>query len=138
MILGSEDFSASAGMEPIPEALFAPNQQIVFACRRAGILPFGFPASIADYTDLELFRTHIRLARRMGLVGAFCIHPSQVAPMNEEFLPSSADIEAARGVIAAFEAAAREGRGAASYRGKMIDPPVVARAQEVLRRVGIN
>jgi citrate lyase beta subunit len=75
MILGSEDFSVTAGMEPIPEALFAPNQQIVFACRRAGNLPFGFPASIADYSDLNSLRCHIRLARRMG----FCrrvLHPS--------------------------------------------------------------
>jgi citrate lyase subunit beta / citryl-CoA lyase len=134
MILGSEDFSVSAGMEPVPEALFAPNQQIVFACRRAGILPFGFPASIADYTDLEVFRTYIRAARRLGFVGAFCIHPSQVEILNQEFSPSVADVEAARGVIAAFEAAKRDGRGAGSYRGKMIDAPVVARAQEVLRR----
>jgi citrate lyase subunit beta/citryl-CoA lyase len=134
MILGSEDFSVSAGMEPDPETLFAPNQQIVFACRRAGILPFGFPASIADYDDLDVFRNHIRRARRLGFVGAFCIHPAQVAILNEEFVPSSAEIEAAHGIVAAFAAAGREGKGAASYRGKMIDPPVVARAQEVLRR----
>jgi citrate lyase subunit beta/citryl-CoA lyase len=136
MSLGSEDFSASAGMEPIPEALLAPNQQIVFACRRAGILPFGFPASIADYSDLATFRTHIRLARRLGFVGAFCIHPAQVAVMNEEFSPSVTEIAAARGVIAAFEASLRAAKGAASYQGKMVDPPVVARAQEVLRRAG--
>ncbi len=134
MILGSEDFSASAGMDPIPQTLFLPNQQIVFACRRAGILPFGFPASIADYTELDVFRSHIRLARRMGFVGAFCIHPSQVEILNQEFLPSSADIEAARGVIAAFDAGTRAGKGATSYRGQMIDPPVVAHAHDVLRR----
>lgn len=134
MTLGSEDFSASAGMEPTAQTLFWPNQQVVFSCRRAGILPFGFPASIADYTDKAAFRAHIRLARQMGLVGAFCIHPSQVAVLNEEFVPSAAEIETANGVIAAYEAAVRDGKGAASYRGKMIDPPVVARAQEVLRR----
>jgi citrate lyase subunit beta/citryl-CoA lyase len=134
MILGSEDFSVSAGMDPIPQTLFLPNQQIVFACRRAGILPFGFPASIADYTELDVFRSQVRLARQMGFVGAFCIHPAQVAILNQEFSPSPADIEAARGVIAAFDAAVRAGQGAASYRGQMIDPPVVARAHEVLRR----
>jgi citrate lyase subunit beta/citryl-CoA lyase len=134
MILGSEDFSVSAGMDPIPQTLFLPNQQIVFACRRAGILPFGFPASIADYTELDVFRSQVRLARQMGFVGAFCIHPAQVAILNQEFSPSPADIEAARGVIAAFDAAVRAGQGADSYRGQMIDPPVVARAHEVLRR----
>lgn len=136
MILGSEDFSASAGMEPVPEALFAPNQQIVFACRRAGLLPFGFPASIADYSDLDAFRGHIRLARRLGFVGAFCIHPSQIAVMNEEFSPTAAELETARGIVAAFEAGLREGKAAVSFQGRMIDPPVVARAQETLRRAG--
>jgi citrate lyase subunit beta / citryl-CoA lyase len=134
MILGSEDFSESAGMDPIPEALFAPNQQVLFACRRAGILPFGFPASIADYSDLVQFRAHICLARRLGFVGAFCIHPSQVPILNEKFLPSPADIEAARGMIAAMDDAARHGLGAVSFRGKMIDRPIVTRAHEVLRR----
>jgi citrate lyase subunit beta / citryl-CoA lyase len=134
MTLGSEDFAASAGMEPFPEALLAPNQSVVFACRRANILPFGFPASIADYSDIEKFRGHIRLARRLGLVGGFCIHPAQIAVMNEEYVPSSAELEFALGAIEAFEAAYARGRAAASFRGQMIDPPVVVRAREILRR----
>lgn len=134
MSLGSEDFSASAGMAPIAEALFAPNQQIVFACRRAGVLPFGFPASIADYSDLERFGKTIRLASQLGFVGAFCVHPSQVEILNREFSPSAADIEDAEGIVAAFATAQAEGRAAATYKNKMVDPPVVARAQEVLRR----
>jgi citrate lyase subunit beta/citryl-CoA lyase len=133
MILGSEDFSASAGMEACPATLFQPNQDIVFACRRAGISPFGFPASIAEYGDAAVLRQHIRLARRMGFAGAFCIHPSQIAVLNEEFSPSRAEIETALGIIAAFEAGARDGRGAVAYRGKLIDLPVVQRAKETLR-----
>lgn len=135
MILGSEDFSASAGMEPIRLALFAPNQQIQFSCRRAGILPFGFPASITDYSDIDEFRQSVRLARQLGFVGAFCIHPAQVVVLNEEFVPAPAEIDHARGVIAAFERAERDGVGAVEYRGKMVDLPVVTRARELLRRV---
>ncbi|MDQ2734664.1 MAG: CoA ester lyase [Pseudomonadota bacterium] len=134
MILGSEDFSASAGMAPTPQALLLPNQLVLFACRRAGILPFGFAGSIADFADSLQFREQIRQARQLGFVGAFCIHPSQVLVMNEEFAPSTDELAHARGAIAAFEAAVRDGRGAAEYRGKMIDLPVVARAQELLRR----
>ena len=134
MSLGSEDFSASAGMAPIPEALFAPNQQIVFACRRAGILPFGFPASIADYSDIERFGRTIRLASQLGFVGAFCVHPTQVSVLNREFAPSADDIADAQGTLAAFAAAQAEGRAAATYKNKMVDPPVVARAEEILRR----
>lgn len=135
MILGSEDFSTSAGMEPIPEALFAPNQQILFACRRAGILPLGFPASIADFADGEAFRRTIELARRLGFVGAFCVHPSQAVIMNQAFAPTPQEIEHARGLVTAYEEGVAKGRGAVEYKGKMIDPPVVARAREVLCRV---
>jgi citrate lyase subunit beta/citryl-CoA lyase len=134
MMLGPEDFSASAGMAPVREALLLPNQLVLFACRRAGILPFGFPGSIADYGDTEAFAQTIRLARQLGFVGGLCIHPAQVAVMNAGFSPSTEDIEHARGAIEAFEAAAREGRGAAEYRSKMVDLPVVARAREILRR----
>jgi citrate lyase subunit beta/citryl-CoA lyase len=134
MSLGSEDFSASAGMSPIPETLMWPNQQIVFACRRAGILPFGFPASIADFSDPARFTATIALARQMGFVGAFCVHPSQVAVLNEGFAPSPAEVQQARELIAANEAAVREGRGAFQFQGKMVDLPVVSRAHELLRR----
>lgn len=134
MILGPEDFSASAGMLPVPEALTLPNQMVLFACRRAGILPFGFPGSIADFGDAEAFAKTIRLASRLGFVGAFCIHPAQVPVLNTGFSPSADDVAHARGAIAAFEAAEREGRGAAEYRSKMVDLPVVVRARETLRR----
>lgn len=133
MSLGSEDFSASAGMEPTPEGLLAPNQAIVFASRRAGILPFGFPASIADYNDIDRFRETIRFARQLGFVGALCIHPIQVGVLNDEFTPSAAELEQARQLIAAYEQGLSEGKGAVEFQGKMIDAPVVARARELLR-----
>ena len=135
MSLGSEDFSVSASMEPTPETLLAPNQDIVFASRRAGILPYGFPASIADYSDIERFRETIRFARQLGFVGALCIHPSQATVLNEEFTPSSAEIERARALLAAYEKGLSEGKGAVSFEGTMIDAPVVARAREILRRI---
>ena len=135
MSLGSEDFSASAGMEPTPEGLLAPNQAIVFACRRAGILPFGFPASIADYSDINRFRDTIHFARQLGFVGALCIHPSQVAVLNEEFAPSDAEVERARALIDAYEQGLREGKGAVEFQGSMVDAPVVTRAKELLRRI---
>lgn len=136
--LGTEDFSASAGMAPVPEALLWPSQMVQFACRRAGVLPFGFAASIADYADAQAFRRHAQLARQLGFVGALCVHPTQVAALNEAFSPSSAEIEEARGVIAAYELALREGRGAANHGSKMVDLPVVARAQALLRRAAFE
>jgi citrate lyase subunit beta / citryl-CoA lyase len=105
MILGSEDFSMSAGMDPTPETLYAPNQQMLFACRRAGILPFGFPGSISVFRDVDQLRHLIRLAREMGFVGSYAIHPNQVTVMNELFMPSKDELEHARDLLAGWEAA---------------------------------
>ena len=138
LFLGAEDFSAEVGMVPAHQGLFAPSQQVVFAARRAGILPLGFVGSIADYSDLDLFRERIREARALGFVGALGIHPSQIGIMNEEFVPSAEEVAHAEGLLAVYEQALAEGRGAAAYKGKMIDAPVVARAREVLRKAAVR
>ena len=132
MILGSEDFSASAGMQPDADGLLLPNQQVVFAARSAGLLPLGFIGSIAEFGDLDAFRDTIRRSRKLGLRGGFCIHPAQVSIMNEEFSPAAEEVVAAREVLAAYQAAVDAGRGSAEYDGKMIDAPVVTRARETL------
>lgn len=134
MILGSEDFSVSAGSEPTTEVLYGPNQQLLFACRRAGILPFGFPGSISVFRDVERFRQLIQRAREMGFVGSYAIHPNQVQVMNELFAPPAEDVTHARELLAAYEEAAALGRGALEFRGRMVDMPVVLRARELLRR----
>lgn len=132
MILGSEDFSVSAGMQPIPEALLMPNQMVLFACRRAGIHPFGFAASIADYADMARFQQHILLAKQMGFVGAFCIHPAQVPVLNAGFSPTEEEVRQAQEMVAAYEQAMQQGLGAVEFRGKMLDVPVVLRAKNLL------
>jgi citrate lyase subunit beta/citryl-CoA lyase len=132
MTLGTEDFAASAGIAPEADALLYPCQQVVFAARAAGITPLGFVGSIAQYRDLEAFRTTIRRSRQLGFRGALCIHPAQVAIMNEGFAPSQEELAEARGIIDAYERALAAGRGSAEYNGRMLDAPVVARAKEVL------
>lgn len=132
MTLGSEDFSAAVGMAPEADGLLFPSQQVVFAARSAGILPLGFVGSIGQYGDLDAFRETIRRSRRLGLRGGFCIHPDQVRIMNEEFAPSAEEVAEAKAVLAAYKQALKENRGAAQYRGKMIDAPVVAWAREIL------
>ena len=134
MSLGPEDFCVSAAMQPTPETLLWPSQQVAFACRRAGILPFGFPASIAEFSDLARLRHAVELAGQLGMVGAFCIHPAQVQVLNQIFTPSSSELEYAEGLLAELVLAEAEGRGAFAYRGRMVDPPVVARARETLQR----
>lgn len=62
-----------------------------------------------------------KIGRAMGFDGKWCIHPSQVDVVNQTFVPSSKDIEWAKTVLGEYEAATREGRGAISVKGKMID-----------------
>ncbi len=138
MILGSEDFSATAGMQPLPQTLLLPNQMVALACRRANIMPLGFPGSIADYSDLDAFRKTVQFAKQLGFVGAFCIHPKQVEVLNEELTPSEEEIENAHGLLKAFEDGLAAGKGAVEYKGKMIDLPVVERAKELLRNAEVR
>jgi len=134
LILGGEDFALSAGMQPVAEALLAPNQVVVMAARAAGILPLGFAGSIADYRDQAAFQQTIRQARRLGFAGAFCIHPLQVEVCNAEFAPDAAEVAQAEAMVAAYAEAQAEGLGAVVFEGRMIDEPVVARARGILAR----
>ena len=111
-----------------------PKQMAVFAARAAGIMPLGFIGTVAQYHDLDGFRQTIRRSRRLGFVGASVIHPSQVPILNEEFRPSSDEVDHARRVVAAYDTALAEGVGAVTVDGKMIDVPVVERAQLLLER----
>jgi len=132
--LGAEDFATSAGIMAEPEALTMPKQMAVFAARAAGIMPLGFMGSIAEFHDLDGFRQTIRRSRRFGFIGASVIHPSQVAILNEEFRASAAEVDHARRIVAAYDKALAEGVGAVTVDGKMIDVPVVERAQLLLER----
>ena len=72
------------------------------------------------------------LARTLGFRGKACIHPSQVPIVNRVFAPTEAEIEWARRVLDAYQAAAASGRGAFTVDGAMVDVPVVERARRLL------
>ena len=132
LTLGGEDFALSVGMLPTAEGLLMPKQQLAIAARAAGILPLGFIGTVADYKDLDAFRETIRRSRRLGFRGASVIHPAQVPILNEEFAPGADEVASARKIVAAYDEAVAAGRGSISVDGKMVDVPVVLRAQEVL------
>ena len=132
--VGAEDFALSVGMLPEAEGLFFPKQQMIIAARAAGIVPLGFIGTVADFRDLDAFRATIRRSRRLGFAGASCIHPSQVAILNEEYRPSPEEVAQAERAVAAYDAATAAGIGAIELDGKMIDVPVVERAKQVLAR----
>jgi citrate lyase subunit beta/citryl-CoA lyase len=134
--LGTEDYTLDLGIDPTPEGreVFVAKCQVVVAARLAGAQALGTVASIADYTHLDAMRAAIGQARQLGFMGAACIHPAQVAPLNEGFSPGAEDVARARRVVEAFEAAIAQGRASVGVDGKMVDIPVAARARRLLQR----
>ena len=131
MTLGPEDYSLAAGCTTDAPALLGPNLAVAQACAARGLLPLGFVGSIGDFQDLDAFRMKIGQARQLGFRGAAVIHPAQVAILNECFGPSADELAWAARVV---EAAATAGEGVFQLDGRMIDRPIVMRAQRWLRQ----
>ena len=132
--LGIEDLCTELEAEPGGDAVYVFAMQVVAAARAAGILPMGSVGAFADFSDLDAYRASLRRSRRLGFACASCIHPAQVAVVNEEYGPAPAAVERARRLVAAFEAALAAGQGAVAFEGAMIDLPVVERARRLLAR----
>lgn len=130
--LGSEDFAFDCGMEPLPEALLAPKQQLVFAARAAGLMPLGLIGSMGDMADDESFRAVVRRSRQFGFMGASCIHPRHVPTLNALFSPSDEEVAHAHRIVSVLDEARCAGRGAASLDGRMVDAAHGVRAHRVL------
>lgn len=134
MNIGGEDFALENGMEPAEETLQMPKQQMVFAARSAGLMPLGFIASIAGFGDWDAFRAMVRRSRQFGFMGAGCIHPGQVRIVNEEYTPAPDELAYARRVVDEYARARAGGRASFALDGKMVDIPVVVRAERLLAR----
>ena len=132
--IGGEDFALDNNMQPTGDALFYPKQHMVFAANSIGIMPIGFIDSVAGFGDWDKFRKMVRRSRDFGFLGAGCIHPGQVTIVNEEYKPSAEEVEYARKVIKLDKEAAASGRGSWSLDGKMIDIPIIVRAEKLLKR----
>ncbi|HAT34387.1 MAG TPA: CoA ester lyase [Rhodospirillaceae bacterium] len=131
--LGSEDFTLSIGVEPSTETLLFPKQQSIIAARAAGVLPMGLVSSGADYTGLDEMREVVKKSRRFGFAGSSCIHPAVVPILNEEFTPPEEEVENARKIIDAFDEAVKAGRASLEVDGKMVDYPIVYRAENLIK-----
>ena len=132
--IGGEDFALDCNMQPTGEALFYPKQHMIIAANSAGIMPIGFVDSVAGFGDWDNFRKMVRRSRDFGFMGAGCIHPGQVTIVNEEYTPTAEEFEYAHRVIKLNDEAAKTGRASFSLDGKMIDIPIIVRAEKLIRR----
>ncbi len=133
MMLGSEDFSLDCGALPTEDTLRVPSMMVLHAARAARIQPIGFIASIAGLGSVEDFRAVLLRARGLGFRGAVVVHPKFVDAINDCYTASPEQLEEARRIVSAFEAADRAGQGAVRVGEQMIDKPVYLRAVELLR-----
>ncbi|MFD0696723.1 HpcH/HpaI aldolase/citrate lyase family protein [Paenibacillus sp. GCM10027628] len=134
--LGNEDFCFDLGIEASAtgEELYPFYAQVILLARIHRVMPLGFVSSIADYRNLDRFRHLAEKSKQLGFMGSSCIHPDQVAILNEVYTPRPEEVQRALGIVQAFEQAQEEGRSSCSFQGKMIDPPVYLRAQALLKR----
>jgi citrate lyase beta subunit len=134
VILGAEDLAADIGAVRTPaawEVFYARSAVVTHAAARD---LQAIDMVFVDLHDLEGLRTEALQGSQMGFAGKQIIHPNQVVPVQQAFTPSEAEIAHAQQVMMAFEVYGREGRGAFTLDGKMVDAPVVKAAQRVLER----
>ena len=131
--VGGEDLATAMDAEPTAEMLRLPKLLVHLAAKAAGLLSFGMLRSVADFRDTDAIAASAREARALGFDGASCIHPAVVPILNAAFAPDAAALEAARRLVAAFEAA---GAGAFTFEGRMVDLPIVERARRLIARAG--
>src|SRR5579884_3057127 len=141
LVFGPGDFSAGMRMPAasigslegdayLGHRYHYPMSRVAVAARAAGIAPIDGP--IADFRDLDLVRRSARIARSLGFEGKWCIHPNQIAIVNEVFTPTPDEIAWAEGIVTAWNAAAEQGAGAAAVDDKMIDLATLRMAESLL------
>jgi malyl-CoA/(S)-citramalyl-CoA lyase len=107
--------------------------RMVAACRARGLRPIDGP--FGDYEDADGFRSAARRAGALGCEGKWAIHPSQVDLANEVFTPSDAEVERAERILRAMDDGAKEGKGAVSLDGRLIDAASIRMAENLMRKV---
>ncbi len=132
LTLGTEDLATDLGVDPAADVLYPYHAALIAAAVAAGLLPLGLIGSIAQFRDLDAFGAVARRSRDFGYRGAACIHPAQVGVLNAAFTPSLHDVERARAIVAAYDAAHASGQGAIAIDGRMIDVPVAQRARALI------
>ena len=132
MALGLEDYTADLGVPRSVEGTesFYARTRIVVAARAAGIQPID--SVFSDVGDMEGLLRNVKISKSLGFEGMGCIHPRQIRVIRQGFAPDQEEIEKSGKIVNAYETAMKNGQGVVALGTKMIDPPVVARAQKIL------
>jgi len=132
LAIGLEDYTADIGVQRTSEgkeSLYA-RSMIINAAKAASVQ--AVDSVYSDIGDMEGLRESILEAKSLGFEGKGCIHPRQIAIVHENFAPTPDELERAQEIVSAYEEAEKQGLGVVSLRSKMIDAPVVKRAQRTI------
>jgi len=138
LIVGYADLSASLGLPPegdqSGDRWHHVLATVLIAARDAGLQAIDGP--YLAIKDLDGFRAAAQRAHALGYDGKWALHPTQIDVLNDLFAPSAEELEHARGVLEALEAAERgeDGRGAVMHEGAMIDEASRKLAEQVVAR----
>jgi citrate lyase subunit beta/citryl-CoA lyase len=134
LFLGGEDFTNALGARRTAEGheLDWPRYLVLVAARAAGVA--AYDTICPEFRDLDILAADCHNAASMGYDGKFAIHPAQVPVIHSAFTPSPEEVERARRIVDAYDAAVARGEGAVAVDGQMVDPPVAERARQLLNR----
>ncbi|MBZ0199711.1 MAG: HpcH/HpaI aldolase/citrate lyase family protein [Ignavibacteriaceae bacterium] len=138
LAIGLEDYTADIGTQRTnegKESIFA-RSMLVNAAKAAGIQ--AIDTVFSDVNDMEALRESVVEAKALGFEGKGCIHPRQVQIVHKAFAPTAEEIDRAKKIVLAFEEAEKKGIGVVSLGSKMIDAPVVKRAQRTIKLAKLN
>ena len=129
---GGEDFSQDIGATRTKagKEIFWGRSMVVIAAKAARVQ--ALDTVFSDITDEEGLRRDTLEIKGMGFDGRAAIHPAQIEIIHECFTPTEKEMQHAANVIFAAEKARQEGSGVAVVRGKMIDKPIIARAEKII------
>ena len=130
--LGAEDYVTNLKTRRYPDGqeLFFARSMILHAARAAGIAAIDTVYSNVDNT--EGFEAEVRLIKQLGFDGKSVINPRQIPLVNAIYAPTEKEIQNAKEVIWGIQEAEAKGSGVISVNGKMVDKPIVERAQRVI------
>jgi len=133
--LGAEDYVTSMKTKRYPERnseeIFFARSMIVHAARAVGIA--AIDTVFSDVEDMDTLRKEVEFIKQLGFDGKSVINPRQIPVVNSVFTPTEKEIHQAMAVMLAIEEAEAKGSGVIALNGKMIDKPIVERAERVLR-----
>jgi citrate lyase subunit beta/citryl-CoA lyase len=132
--IGLEDYTADLGVVKTSEGAEShyARTRLVNAAHAAGVQ--AIDSVYGDVADTDGLLRWGQKSYALGFEGMGCVHPLQIATVHQAFSPTVAEIEKAQKIVTAFEEAQQRGLGVVSLGSKMVDPPVVQRAMNLIKR----